>query len=737
VTPDGSRAVTGSFDRTARVWDLASGRCLATLEGHAGEVLCVAVTPDGSRAVTGSSDRTARVWTLPVGSASVPKAAGEAGYTNAKVLLVGDSGVGKSGLAIRLTEDRFEPTTSTDGVWATHWKLPHESRTGGHEREIWLWDFAGQADYRLIHQLFLDETALAILVFNPQSDNPFEGLGQWDLDLQRAARRPFRKILVAGRCDRGGLRVSRASIDQFLKDRRFYAYLETSAQTGNGCFELRSAIIDAIPWNEIPWTASTRTFKLLKETIFKLKDEGKVLLRLAELRQQLEMLLPSEAFTLDELRAVVGLLAGPGVVWRLEFGDFILLQPERVNAYAAAVVRKVRAHVEEIGVIPEEDVLAGKLDYQDMQRLPPDEESIVLRAMHQTFVDHGLCLREQTASGPLLIFPSYFKRDRPDLGHHPTVLVSYQFRGPLEEIYATLVVRLHHTAPFDKDCLWRFAADFKTPKGRRVGLKMTPRGEGSAEISVYFEADIPDETKVTFIKYVHEHLKARALDVVRQRHYVCPNPKCGEPVESLLAIKDALDRGKQRLLCQFCEKKIPLVDLIEQKFASPESEQRVRELDEQAQTVIDNESRELILDGHAFAIAGEADQIYRPIPNTDQGIDAEIEFKDYTGQPSGQRVYLLLRSGNSYSSQRQKDGAKVFTIKDPQHADNWRQQPCPVMLVTRISDGTIRWMNVSSYLKSASQGRKTPVTQVVFNGEPFTALNLQRMRDRLIPRPPE
>ena len=142
---------------------------------------------------------------------------------------------------------------------------------------------------------------------------------------------------------------------------------------------------------------------------------------------------------------MVRLLAGPGVVWKLEFGDFVLLQPERINAYAAAVIRKVRAHKEEIGCIYEEDVLAGKLDYQDMKRLAADEEPIVLRAMHQTLLDHGLCLREQATDGPLLIFPSYFRRDRPELDKHPLVLVTYRFNGPLDEIYATLVVRLHHT----------------------------------------------------------------------------------------------------------------------------------------------------------------------------------------------------------------------------------------------------------------------------------------------------
>jgi GTPase SAR1 family protein len=48
----------------------------------------------------------------------------------------------------------------------------------GVEREIWLWDFGGQADQRLIHQLYMDETALAVLVFDGQKEDLFETLGQ-------------------------------------------------------------------------------------------------------------------------------------------------------------------------------------------------------------------------------------------------------------------------------------------------------------------------------------------------------------------------------------------------------------------------------------------------------------------------------------------------------------------------------------------------------------------------------
>jgi small GTP-binding protein len=222
-----------------------------------------------------------RIWDLPPMAGEDSQTGKATRYTNAKVLLVGDSGVGKSGLAYRLTKDRFVATISTDAAWATQLKLPYNIGGNDIEREIWLWDFAGQADYRLIHQLYMDETALAVLIFNPQSENPFEGLGQWDRDLERAARRPLQKLLVAGRCDRGRLMVSRESIERFRRERGFAAYLETSAFTGAGCQELREMIVHFIPWTDIALTSSPRVFKVLKDAIVKLKDEGKVLLRIA------------------------------------------------------------------------------------------------------------------------------------------------------------------------------------------------------------------------------------------------------------------------------------------------------------------------------------------------------------------------------------------------------------------------------------------------------------------------
>lgn len=737
ATADEKGVISASGDSTLKIWNLQTGECTATLQGHSGPVYGLAITKDGQKVISASHDKSLGVWDLP-SYATEQAAEHDAAprYTNAKALLVGDSGVGKTGLAIRLTENKFQVTESTDAHWATHLKLEDDSKTDGVEREIWLWDFAGQADYRLVHQLFMDETALAVLVFNPQSENPFEGLGQWDRDLMQAARRPFAKLLVAGRSDRGGLTVSRESIDEFAKDRGYQPLLQTSAKTGEGCEALREAIRRSIDWDTIPWTASPRIFKLLKEEIVRLHDEGFTLLRISELKQQLEMRLPDDAFTYDELEAVVGLLAGPGHVWRLEFGQFVLLRPERINSYAAAVGRTVRSHLQEIGVIPESAMLAGQLNFGDVQRLPAREEAIVLRAMHQTLIDHGFCLTQETDAGPLLVFPSYFNRERRDQIEHPSIFVTFRFSGALEQLYATLVVKLHHTRAFETEELWRYAADFRCTAdgGGQVGLKMAKLGEGDAEIIAYCDPAVAVESKVAFIQYIHEHLKGYDPNVTLVRHYVCRNPQCKEPVRDVTAILRARQRSLTQLPCQYCFEAIPLWDELEQELASEKYEARVREMEAVARAGIDRESRDLQLEYHAFAVAEETSQTFVPGGDDDLGVQARIDLQDRSGEPSGRCLHLQLRPAEVYKSvSTNRDGDAVFEPGSKKLVDRWRQSESPVMLVHRTDDGYIRWMDVGAWLTKKSQGRKTPVKRIVFDGQPFTALNLQRIRDRLVP----
>ena len=67
ISPDNHWLVTGSDDKTARLWDLRAKDPAASpvvLRGHDGPVRAVAISPDNHWLVTGSYDNTARLWDL-------------------------------------------------------------------------------------------------------------------------------------------------------------------------------------------------------------------------------------------------------------------------------------------------------------------------------------------------------------------------------------------------------------------------------------------------------------------------------------------------------------------------------------------------------------------------------------------------------------------------------------------------------------------------------------------------
>jgi WD40 repeat protein len=85
VTPDGCRAISASWDRTLRLWDLATGQTIHTLQGHSDLVNAAAVTPDSRRAVSASRDQTLRLWDLGTGQTIRPLEGHSAAVNDAAV----------------------------------------------------------------------------------------------------------------------------------------------------------------------------------------------------------------------------------------------------------------------------------------------------------------------------------------------------------------------------------------------------------------------------------------------------------------------------------------------------------------------------------------------------------------------------------------------------------------------------------------------------------------------------
>lgn len=68
LSPDGKTVVSGGDNGVLQTFETETGRKLADFEGHAGDILAVAVSPDGTRVVSGSSDQTVRLWDLKTGA---------------------------------------------------------------------------------------------------------------------------------------------------------------------------------------------------------------------------------------------------------------------------------------------------------------------------------------------------------------------------------------------------------------------------------------------------------------------------------------------------------------------------------------------------------------------------------------------------------------------------------------------------------------------------------------------
>jgi class 3 adenylate cyclase/GTPase SAR1 family protein len=550
-------------------------------------------TPDDRDIDLGASrrDRVIHIWELDLSFLQRQVAEPSAHYANAKVVLVGDTGVGKTGLSMVLNNQPFEATDSTPGrrVWTFN---SLEVPVGGNvmqTRETLLWDLAGQPGYRVIHQLHLHEVAVALLVFDARSEtDPLAGVRHWERALRLAQQRqgvsgvPMKKFLVSARNDRGGVSIGEDRLQALLKESGFDGYFKTSAKEGWQIKDLRAAIEQAIPWEDLPEVSSSQLFADIKSFLLDVKKTGRLLSTVNQLYDDFLCQHPNTAKVAnlrDQFETCIGRLENRDMIRRLTFGGYVLLQPELLDAYASAMVITAKDEPDGLGSLAEEIALHGKFFVPKEQKVAdPSQEQLLLHATIEELILHDLALRENANDGSYLVFPSQFNRDYEDAPEPKGKAIAINFEGPVQSLYATLAVRLGHSGLFTTGRIemWRNAAIFTAKAGGKCGLFLHEFAEGRGRLILFFDRQASPETRFHFEEFVLAHAKRRALDgtVEVVRFFVCSN---GHPVPDEY-VKLLLAQGESEFICP-CGATVSLAEPKERKSFQSEVEAMDRDAD--------------------------------------------------------------------------------------------------------------------------------------------------------------
>ncbi|CAD6185654.1 unnamed protein product [Caenorhabditis auriculariae] len=154
-----------------------------------------------------------------------------------KVVMVGESGAGKSALLSRFLENNFEDVMpSTIGIDFKHKVV--ELHDGSKVR-LQLWDTAGQERFRQLAPSYVRDAGVIILTFDKSSEEAIEQLIRWKRLIERDRRPNSLIVIVGNKCDlsTSSRRASTATLKKLIKEAGDL-YMETSAKTGKNVQEL-------------------------------------------------------------------------------------------------------------------------------------------------------------------------------------------------------------------------------------------------------------------------------------------------------------------------------------------------------------------------------------------------------------------------------------------------------------------------------------------------------------------
>ena len=147
-----------------------------------------------------------------------------------KIIVIGDSAVGKSSLTLRGTKNHFKDFyTPTIGFEFLSFNIRIKNQTV----KLQIWDTCGQEVYRSLISSFYRNSSLAIIVYAIDNQESFDNLESWLDEIKSQTHPNLRIFLIGNKSDLEDQRlISKETAEELVKDHNIDLFMETSAKTG-------------------------------------------------------------------------------------------------------------------------------------------------------------------------------------------------------------------------------------------------------------------------------------------------------------------------------------------------------------------------------------------------------------------------------------------------------------------------------------------------------------------------